>query len=61
MEIGYLAKFYQIILLIRNEAEIWYNTTEENEAGGETLIINGGNAQGTKTFINSEFVVDQLK
>ena len=36
-------------------------TTEENEAGGETLIINGGNAQGTKTFINSEFVVDQLK
>jgi hypothetical protein len=36
-------------------------TTEENEAGGETLIINGGNAQGTKTFINSEFVVDHLK
>lgn len=36
-------------------------TTEENAGGGQTLIINGGNAQETKEFISSEFVVDQLK
>lgn len=36
-------------------------TTEENEGGGHTLIINGGNTQETKTFVSSEFVTDQLE
>jgi len=35
--------------------------TEENESGGQTLIIDGGNAQETKEFISSEYVLDQLK
>lgn len=36
-------------------------TTEENEGGGQTLIIDGGNANGAREFISSEFVTDQLK
>jgi len=35
--------------------------TEENESGGQKLIIGGGNAQETKEYISSEYVVDQLK
>ena len=36
-------------------------TTEENESGGQTVIIDGGNATGTAEFINTEFVANQLK
>lgn len=36
-------------------------TTEENEGGGQTLIIDGGKAKGSHEFISSEFVTDQLK
>lgn len=36
-------------------------TTEENEGGGQTLIFDGGNAGGSKEFIETEFVVNQLK
>lgn len=35
--------------------------TEAIEGGGQTLILDGGNATETKEFINSEFVVNQLK
>ncbi len=36
-------------------------TTEGNEAGGQTVIINGGSAVGSKEYISSEYVLDQLE
>lgn len=36
-------------------------TTEENESGGHTLIIDGGNAKGAREYISSDFVMNQLE
>ena len=36
-------------------------STKSNEGGGQTLIIDGGNASGSKEFIETEYVINQLE